>query len=302
MPAIQSLVARPVCDEVSELGESPRWDGVLDELLTVDILEGLVFRWNWTGSQLELVARYALDRPAGAVVPRRRGGYLIPSADGFVELDVDGTKREFGWSSGSATTRMNDAACDPLGRLWAGTMPYDTTDVGAGTLYRLDLDGSVHVALPRVTVSNGLAWSSDGTRMYYVDTAEMTVWLFDFDLATGAIDRRRPFLRWDDAQPDGLCRDNEDHLWVAAHGAGEVRRFDPDGRHVASVRTPDAKLVTSCAFGGADGRTLFVTTATIGLSPAELAAQPAAGRIHAIATDSYAAPCTPCAVALSPPL
>ncbi len=286
------LTAPPVGAEVAELGESPRWDGNRGELLTVDIVVGHVLRWAWTGTHLELIRRYEIGPSVGAVA-RWGAGYLLAAGNGFRTLDVDGGGRDLAWDAASPGTRMNDGACDPRGRFWAGTMPWDTTRTGAGTLYRLDLDGSVQAVRPGVTVSNGLAWNSDGTRMYYADSADSTVWLFDFDLDSGAISRRRAFATFADGVPDGLCRDDEDHVWVAVHGAGEVRRYAPDGSIVATVGTPGARQVTSCALGGADGQTLFVTTATIGQSAADLIAQPDAGRIHAVRVPVPGPPATP---------
>ena len=177
---------------------------------------------------------------------------------------------------------MNDAVCDPAGRFWAGSMPYDTSQRGAGQLVRFDPDGSLHQVLPSVTVSNGLAWNSAFDTMYYADSVSSTVWQFDFDAAAGTPTNRRPFAEIEGAVPDGMCRDDEDHLWVAAHGGGRVCRLDPDGRLVAQVIVPEVDGVTACALGGADRRTLFITTSREGLDDRSRAAQPNAGRVHAI--------------------
>jgi sugar lactone lactonase YvrE len=177
-------------------------------------------------------------------------------------------------------TRFNDGKCDPAGRFWAGTMAYDETP-GAGTLYRLDPDGRVEPMLAAVTISNGLAWSLDGRTLYYVDSPTRRVDAFDHDPAGGMLTNRRPFVELGPGEPgvpDGITIDAEGHLWVAFWDGWAVHRYQPDGTLDAVVPDPVARP-TSCAFGGVDLADLYVTSASIGLSPAELAEQPHAGGI-----------------------
>lgn len=280
--------AEPVSDTCDELGEGPRWHAARQELIWVDILAGTV-RWaGWTGGRLTVLRTVRLDRPVGAVTPVAGGGFLAAAADGLAWLDGDGTLTPLPGPAGTVASspdgslRMNDAVCDPWGRFWAGSMPYDTRRTGAGRLVRLDADLSLTTVLDAVTVSNGLAWSAAADRMWYTDSADPVVWQFDVDPDSGEVRDRRPFAELAGAVPDGLCRDGEDHLWVAAHGGGAVHRYDPRGRMVGTVDVPGVAGVTSCAFGGADGGTLFVTTGHIGLEPAARAAAPRAGRLHAV--------------------
>ena len=155
--------------------------------------------------------------------------------------------------------RSNDGACDAAGRFWIGTMALDLTP-GAGALYCYD--GKLRRVLDGVTLSNGLGWTRDDTQMYYIDSTEQRVDVFDFELASGQLDKRRPFVSIDrsDGIPDGLTVDHEGGVWVALYGGSCVRRYDERGRLDAVVEVP-AENVTSCCFGGDDGRSLFVTTA-----------------------------------------
>jgi sugar lactone lactonase YvrE len=279
--------AHPVSSESAELGEGPRWDPLRQELLWVDILAGIVRRGEWRDGTLTTRTEYHVGRPVGAVSTVASGGLLVAAGTGLAWLDDDGTLTEFLdlEAASNGTVRMNDCVCDPQGRLWAGSMPYDTSRIGVGNLVRIDHDGSVHPILRDVTVSNGLAWNSAGTTMFYADSADTVVWQFDFDAGTGDVSNRRPFARLDSGVPDGICRDDEDHVWVTAHGAGRVHRFSPDGRLVATVVVPNVDNVSACAFGGADRSTLFITTATIGMTADEKLAQPDAGRVHAVRVD-----------------
>jgi sugar lactone lactonase YvrE len=173
--------------------------------------------------------------------------------------------------------RMNDAKCDPAGRLWAGTMAFDFAP-GAAALYRIAPDLSFVKVLEGVTISNGLGWSPDGDVMYYVDSGKYSVDAFDYDGANGEIANRRELVRFapEDGMPDGMAVDAEGHLWIAFFHAAAVRRYTPQGRLDRQIRLPVA-LVTSVTFGGDDLRDLYITSAAYGLSAEQLAEQPHAG-------------------------
>ncbi|TAM82290.1 MAG: SMP-30/gluconolactonase/LRE family protein, partial [Jatrophihabitans sp.] len=241
MGTVRTYQAVPVTDVSCELCEGPRWDGERGEFLWVDIIHDTFRRAAWDGSRLSVIATYPTAGPVGAVASVAGGGWLAAVGTGFTAVAPDGT------ATAVATTpdpglpsRMNDAECDPSGRFWAGVMPYDTTQRGTGGLYRLDPDGSVHVAVAHATIPNGLAWSEDGTRMWWVDSGDATVWTFAV-AADGTLAGRSAFYVHRGAGvPDGICRDLDGQLWVAINGGGEVRRFAADGSQSAVVTFPDA--------------------------------------------------------------
>ena len=171
--------------------------------------------------------------------------------------------------------RMNDGGCDPQGRFYCGTMAYAETP-GAGTLYRLDPDGRVEVTLRDVTISNGLQWNRAGDTVFYADTPTGRVDAFDFDPASGGFTGRRTFAEIEGGgHPDGMAIDVEDGIWVALWGGNAVHRYSSDGRLDLVVDLPVSN-VTACAFGGAELRTLFITTSRQGLGPQD---QPDAGAV-----------------------
>lgn len=266
------------------LSEGPRWDEERQELLWVDILGRRFHRATLTADGgPDRVRTVALDRHVGAVAPVAGGGHVLAAGQGFVFVDEAGSVRELAQpEAGNAGVRMNDGACDPQGRFWAGTMAYDETP-GAGTLYRLELDGSCTTVLRGLTISNGIGWSPDGGTMYLNDSGAATVEAFDFDGAAGAIGGRRTLVRVDrpGVGPDGLTVDEEGDLWVGLYGGWAVDRYGPEGSLRGSVRIPVAQA-TSCAFGGRDRRTLFVTTGRERLDEAALERQPDAGRVFAV--------------------
>jgi sugar lactone lactonase YvrE len=151
-----------VLDAKSQLGEGPIWDAVRARLLFVDIMRGEVHEFN-PATGADRVIRVA--EPVGAVVPSRRGDWIIATQTGFSRLDPTSgaVHRIASVEADSPDTRMNDGAVDARGRFWAGTM--SMTGRRHGSLYRLDTDGRVSRMVTGVTVSNGIGWSPDGTRM-----------------------------------------------------------------------------------------------------------------------------------------
>jgi sugar lactone lactonase YvrE len=266
------------------LSEGPRWDEERRELLWVDILGRGFHRATLTsGGGPDHVRTMALDRHVGAVAPVAGGGYVLAAGQGFLLVDEAGSVRELAQpDAGRADVRMNDGACDPQGRFWAGTMAYDESP-GAGTLYRLELDGRCSTVLTGLTISNGIGWSPDGGTMYLSDSGTGVVQAFDFDGVTGAIGGSRTLVHIDQpgVAPDGLTVDEQGDIWIALYGGWAVNRYGPDGALRATVHIPVAQT-TSCAFGGADRRTLFVTTGRERLDALDLERQPDAGRVFSV--------------------
>lgn len=203
---------------------------------------------------------------------------MVTMTDTLVSVYDDGTSRTDLARFEGTGDRMNDAKCDPEGRLYAGSM--STSGGFTGSLYRVDAALEVVALVDDVGISNGLAWSSDKKSLFYIDSPLGSVDRFSFDPATGAISDRTVVIRIDPGfgAPDGMCIDTEDHLWVAIWGGGVVRRYDPAGVLVDELKLP-APRVTSCCFGGADYDQMYVTTAREGMSETELDRFPLSGSV-----------------------
>jgi sugar lactone lactonase YvrE len=257
--------AEQVTGPVTYHGEGPVWSERWGGLRWVDMLTGDVLSLAADGA----INRRHVDNVAAVLRPRRQGGAVIGVERGFVLEDADGTLTHLGelWSDNNV--RMNEGGCDPDGRFYCGSMAYDQRP-GAGALYRLDPDGSVHVVLENVTISNGLEWSPDGSRAYYNDTPTQRIDVFDYEDSESGLSGRRPFaeIPAQAGGPDGLTVDEEGGVWVALYGGGSVRRYTPDGV-LDEVIGVAAKQVTACAFGGQDHNQLFITTSREGLEPGE---------------------------------
>jgi len=242
----------------AELGEGPCWDPQTQSLYWVDIPAARVHRLSAAGVH----SSWDVGQPAGAVVTRAGGGLAVAAGNGFLALDpLTGDVTELAAAPGQPDTRMNDGKCDRAGRFYAGTMAADETP-GKGSFYRLDPDGSVTELLTGLGISNGLGWSPDDTLMYYTDSLDYRVDVLDYDLASGQMGERRPFVSLGSGEimPDGLTVDAEGGVWVAVWGGGVVQRYDPAGRLTSVARMPAAN-VTSCAFGGPGLDQLYITTA-----------------------------------------
>lgn len=277
------------------LTEGPRWDAERDELLWVDIVGSRLHRARFgTDGLLHEVASIQFDRFVGAVAPVAGGGYILAAGTGFLFADPSGAVLELAQPEADRDdVRMNDGACDPQGRFWAGTMALDEAP-GAGVLYRLELDGSCTTVLTGLTISNGIGWSPDGSSMYLSDSGTRRIDAFDFDGANGDIAKRRTIARIAEpgAAPDGLTVDEAGDIWVALWGGGALRRYSPEGSLLSTVPVP-VDRPTSCAFGGPGLTTLFITTARHGLDDTDLARQPDAGRVFRVGALGVGGP--PCA-------
>ncbi len=266
------------------LSEGPRWHEERAELLWVDILGRQLHRGTLApDGSLDELATISIDRHVGAVAPVVDGGYILAAGTGFLFVDEDGSIRELAQpDAGRTDVRMNDGACDAHGRFWAGTLAYDETP-GAGTLYRLELDGSCTTVLTGLTISNGIGWSPDGSSMYLNDSGTGCVDAFRFEASSGAISERHTLVSTEQSPgvPDGLTVDEDGGIWVAIWGGGTVNRYAPDGSLLATVPLP-VQRPTSCAFGGPDRATLFVTSARAGLDEAARHRQPDSGRVFSV--------------------
>ncbi|MBO0774697.1 MAG: SMP-30/gluconolactonase/LRE family protein [Actinobacteria bacterium] len=269
----------------AELGERPVWDQLGASLLWVDIHAGRLHRYRpGLGSEVVLeLAGSGGPVAVGAAAPRAGGGYVLAAADGFRLTGPDGQPeagplRPPGMA---ADVRFNDGVCDPAGRFWAGTVATDRRP-GAGALYHLDADLTITTVLEGVTESNGLGWSPDGTRFYYIDSGEPQprVRVFGSDRATGELGQSRDLVTFPGggAVPDGLVVDADGCLWVALWGGAAVHRYSPEGELLAALPVPVAQ--PSCpAFGGPGLTDLYLTTAWQGMAAEDRSAQPLAGHL-----------------------
>jgi sugar lactone lactonase YvrE len=222
-------------------------------------------------------------------------GFLAPLADGHFIAGTKAGLQDFDPASGTfnlirtvepeqPNNRLNDGAVDPDGRLWFGSMD-DTEALPSGTLYCLDR-GRLAARDSGYVITNGPAFSPDGRILYHTDTLARRIYAFDI-AADGALADKRIFVEIEEGagHPDGSVVDQEGCLWTSLYGGWGARRYSAKGELLEAVAFPVAN-VTKLAFGGADLKTIYATTARKGLDAPALSGQPLAGGLFSFTAET----------------
>jgi len=264
----------------ADLAESPVWDPETMSLWWVDIFRGEVHRFEpSTGKDDE----FRLNGPVGSLALCASGGLLVALKDGIYGYVPGGVPQPIARPElERRTNRFNDGRTDRRGRFWVGSLHLDET-APTGAFYRLDPDGRCTRQADGIYASNGTAFSPDGRVGFHADSQARIVWRFEIDPDTGALRNRRPHIALPprSGAPDGAIVDDDGCYWLTHANGWRIVRYDPRGNVDRVIQLPVA-IPTSAAFGGRDGRTLFITTARYSLSPESLRIQPLAGSILAI--------------------
>lgn len=267
-----------VCPVGATLGEGPVWITGDATLWFVDIKQHRIHRFQPNGGALkswEAPAQPGWILPAddrNLIVGLQTGLHRFDPADGsFALLDQPEAHRP--------GNRLNDATVGADGTLWFGSMD-DAEEAPTGHYYRFRRGRTDVAPIDPVVITNGPAIAPDGT-LYHVDTLSRRIWAVT-PREDGTLGPSRPFVEIEEGAgyPDGPVVDAEGYVWIGLFGGWGVRRYAPDGRLVATVRFPVAN-VTKIAFGGADLRTAYATTARKGLDDTQLRDQPLAGNLFA---------------------
>jgi sugar lactone lactonase YvrE len=262
------------------IGEGAYWDWRNQEFLMVDILGGRVIRFSPSG---DLVKEFQLGNHVGAVIGIQDSkDYLLVEQHGLSIMKPTGARESLISLITNPELRFNDAKADPTGRLWAGTMSYSESK-GEGALYSYQFGGLMHQMISDVSVSNGMDWTSDGKTMYFIDSPTRQIAVYNINLDTAEIELRNQIPIPVAGNPDGMTLDAEDNLWVALWGGSCVIQLTPQGELIRKVNLPVSK-VASCAFGGDDLSTLYITTASWKVD------EDLAGSVFAVATNTQGKP------------
>lgn len=272
----------------SRLGEGPIWDNQKQVLHWVDVYNCRVHTFNPDSGTDTFIE---VDTVVSGLFLDDGEHLILAQEDGLTRLDLrsGATTPMIAIEADKPGNRLNDVKVDARSRLWVGTM--NNAEGPEANLYRYDLDNSLHRLETGLSISNGLGWSPDQTTFYLTDSPRQVIYAYDFDLASGAIRDRRPFinLSHESFYPDGLTIDAEGCIWSAMWNGWCVIRFDPNGQEMLRIPLP-VPLVTSCTFGGEDLTDLYITTASAGLSQAELKESLAAGDLFRVQTDVQGLP------------
>ena len=271
------------------LGEGPLWDS--GRLHYVDIVAGRIHRHDFATQAHDVI--YA-GAPVGFAVLDREGMVIAGlGEEGIFRLEFGSARKELlaRPCRDNPDNIANDGKCDRAGRLWAGTKNKSEKLPWTGSLGRFDSGLRLTEILYPVNISNGIAWSSDNTKMYYNDSTDK-IWRLDYDINSGAATNRQVFVDLPNDRlpeyegiPDGMTIDAEGQLYVAMWGGSRIDVYRDDhgrGIRIESIEVPTALQTSSAAFGGDDLKTLFITTAAMNLTPEQQAKYPDSGRIFAV--------------------
>jgi len=264
------------------LAEGPVWSPRDQALCWVDIRRPTVHRFHPGSGRID---SWTMPSAAGSLAVRQAGGLVVALRDGLASLDPATGKTAMlaPIEPDKPENRCNDGKCDRSGRFWVGTIHDTVRGQPVGALYRVGADHQVRQMADAIIIPNSLAWSPDDRTLYFADTFRRVIYAYDYDLKGGEISQRRVFAEFAEnaGVPDGSTVDADGFLWNAVYGGSRLHRYAPDGRLDRTVPLPMSQP-TSCAFGGADLATLYVTSASQRLTAEQLQQEPFAGAIIAI--------------------
>ena len=245
-----------IADYENHVGEGPLWHPLDGRLYWVDIPQGRIFRLDPSTGEHEqfykggVIGGFTIQEDGALLLFMARGAVAI-LRDGRLDRIIDEIPEE-------RDTRFNDVIADPAGRVFCGTMP---TAGRPAKLYRLDTDGAISVVLDDVGLSNGMGFTLDRKQMYFTDSYARSIYIFDYEVETGAISNRRVFVETPEGQgvPDGMTVDSEGYVWSARAGGSALHRYTPQGVEERVIAFP-AKKVSSVTFGGERLDEIYVTT------------------------------------------
>ena len=279
-------------DSKNILGEGIIWSEENSCLYWVDIpMPSKLYNYNTLKNNL---ITYDMPEMITSISLRNKNNLLIASHYGLNNFNLSDKKFEriLDVEKDLPQNRCNDGASDANGRYWFGTMQNNIAPDGSnieiiensGSIYCLDKDLNIKKKETDICISNTFVWNPDNTKFYFTDTITGIISSYDFDLDSGSIDNKKDFAKFDRGYPDGSTIDSEGYLWNCRWDGSCVVRFDPNGQVDDVVEVP-VKNVTSCTFGGEDLKTLFITTAGIGMDEDYLKNNPSTGGVFAIHLD-----------------
>jgi len=264
------------------LGEGPLWHAERQSCFWVDIENKKFYEYKWVEKTVQC---RSLDYRVSLIVQDKHNQLVLGLQGGIARYNLD--SETLNWlidvEKDLTKHRCNDGKVDSKGRLWFGTLHMDFQE-GAGSLYCLDENLLLNKKLGKCTIANGLAWSPDNTRLYFIDSPTNKVQSFRFNESTGNIVFEKDVIHIpkEMGSPDGMAIDEEGMLWIAHWGGYGVYRWNPhDGQLIDKIEVP-VPQVSSCAFAGENLDYLVITTARENLKEEELRKYPESGSIFFI--------------------
>lgn len=264
---MQQWQAKVFISSECSLGEGPDWQPSTKTLSWVDINQGILFLHNL---ETDAHTKINIGQVIGFAIPCNLEDSFVLGTSNSLQLFHTKTKEKSTLETFSYNTdfiRFNDAKCDAMGRLWAGTTTQDLQN-HPGALYKKERRLPAKEIFSKIGCSNGLCWNANNTKMYYIDTISLSLKIYDFDLETGTLSNENLLLQYpkENGYLDGMTIDAEGKLWIAIWGGSKVIRFCPEKKEIIGEILVDAKQVSSITFAGNNLEKCFITSARQGLS------------------------------------
>jgi L-arabinonolactonase len=276
------------------IGEVPIWAGDENKMYWIDVYAGLLNRSDVDTKQTqtwevgETIGCYGLIAGEdAALVALQSGIYRLDLGSGALE-------KRFDAPYDAERFRFNDGRADRRGRFWVGNMPLKSIEgpipVGESAFWFVD-GGELKFGVDKMTIANGIAFSTDGSLLYLADDPNQSVIVLDYDNETGEAANRRTFLTVPEGVTlDGAAVDTEDNYWIALPRQGKVAKFRRDGSLERIIKAPTSRPAM-VSFGGPDLDQLYVTTMTRNYpTPEALAAEPLAGAMFRVDVGAHGLP------------
>jgi sugar lactone lactonase YvrE len=247
----------------AELLESPRWNEPSNTLYFVSITDSVFY-----GMELKtrIVKTYSTKGHVGCVLIEKNGHIISAEKEGIFNTSVNtGIRKLLAHPEVDPAMRYNDGVVDSLGRIIVGTKGYVNDVANNGRVFSI-YKGQVNTIIQGTTISNGLGFSHDGKKLYFIDTPTRKVAEYVYDIDTGNVFFHKYVIEIPGpGLPDGLCVDRDGNIWVAEWGGSCVCLWNPiNGKKIKQIKLPCTN-VTSCCLAERNNETLFITTARNGI-------------------------------------
>lgn len=265
------------------LGEGPLWHPLRKSLFWFDINAYTLFEKSPDAEVSHQPKRWQFDTfvtAAGWIDDR---SLLIAKKGALIAFDLKSSQQTHvvDLEPDQPHTRPNDGRADPLGGFWIGTMGINL-EPKAGAIYRY-YRGELRKLFPEWTIPNSTCFSPCGRWAYITDTPQALILRIPLDL--NGWPEGAPMVFADMSKgafrPDGAVVDTDGRVWIAHYGHGKVTVLNADGTPHSEIAFA-ADQLTCPAFGGADLRSLFITSAGQGMAQPDIAD----GRVLRIETQA----------------
>ena len=254
----KNYLVETLFDLEEELLEGPVYDKDNNFLYFVSIFSFKVYRFNPFSKELIYIK---LDSPTSCVYITKKYGIVAASINGFFQLNFNKLVSNLLFKIDLENDlRFNDGILDSEGRFLIGTMGYPKVVKNKGSLLSYDIENGIKTLISGTTISNGIVFTKNSKKMYFIDTPTKVVKEYNYNLYSGNCQFLRKVIKFNnEGEPDGMDIDNKGNLWIAEWGGNAVSVWNPDnGKQLARINLP-AKNITSLTFD--NNENLYITSA-----------------------------------------